>query len=381
MNSIDKINSCRVGTGSERDPFRSPDGTAGIQSSLNALSERGGLLNLTCGRYDIEKPIVFDLPSTCLDGGVWACNTDPNGVFETPFGTKLRMTGTDYPAILFGSTADPISGAIIRNLGVQGDIIGMDTRQIFDPNAPMRAAGLCLNSVRTDQCAFTKLSFCGLGSAVVATGNAEIDACIFENINTDGCANGFWFSPRASYYARVRACIMADNPYYGFYVGGEGKHIHNLEILDCHFVRCGGAFEDGDKMLPAAVFLDNASKCAVTHCIFDAPGTFWYYQDKTLSNAEHEITRRKTPALRIVGNENRIRDNTFLNSSDDSVTVIGNGNILLGNIADGNVRIRGKNNVVSNLIFTKSGARLILEADAAETTVILGVEESRIVRI
>ncbi len=370
----------REGNGTEENPYRSPDKTAGIQSELDAIAARGGLLNLESARYDIEKSIVLDTSSLALDGGVWACNTDPNGVFESKFGTKIRMHGTDYPALVMGRATDPISGAIIRNLGVQGDIVGMDTRPLVNFDEPRRAAGLCLDTVRTDQCAFTKLSFCGLANAVVATGNAEIDACIFENINTDGCGNGIWFSPGASYYARVRSCIFADNPYYGFYLGGRGKSIHNLEILDCHFVRNGGAFLDSDGHLPAAVFFDGASKCAITHCLFDDPGTFWYYDDNATRNEERQPSHIKIPALRIEGNENRIRDNTFRNSSSDSITVNGNGNILLNNIVDGDVRISGKGNTVATLVFTKPSSRLILEGEARDTTVILGVEDWRIVR-
>lgn len=381
MEDLKKYMTDRVGVGSEDDPFRAPDGTAGIQRQLDAMSERGGLLELTSGRYEIERSIIFDTPSLRFSGGVWACNTDPNGVFETKFGTKLRLHGTDYPALVVGRERDPISGAIICDLGVQGDISGMDTRPLVDFNAPEKAAGLCLDTVRADQCAFKKLSFCGLANAVTATGMAEIDGCIFENINTDGCGNGFWFSPRASYYARVRACIMADNPYYGFYVGGKGKRISNLEILDSHFVRDGGAFVDGDGQLPAAVFFDHANKCALTHCIFDDVGTFWYLADDAKHNDERQPSHRKTVGLRIIGNENRIRDNTFLRSSDDSIRINGNKNILIGNIVDGNVRISGEGNTVATLVFTTPEARLILEGKAKDTTVLLGVEESRVVRV
>lgn len=369
----------RFGVGSETEPFHSDDGCAGIKTELSALADRGGKLRLESGRYDIDAPITVDSSSTCLSGGVWACNTDPNGVFESKFGTKIRMHGRDYPALLIGRECDPISGAIVRDIGVQGDIVGMDTRPLVDFEHPERSAGLCLDKVRTDQCTFSKLSFCGLSNAVVATGEAEIDACIFEDINTDGCGNGFWFSPRASYYTRVRSCIMADNPYYGFYVGGAGKHIHNLEILDSHFVRNGGAFSDEGDCISAAVFFDRVKGCAVTHCLFDDPGTFWYYDAAAKSNNERQPSHRKTVALRVVGDKNRIRDNTFSHSSDDSIVIDGNQNILIGNIADGNVRISGEGNTVATLVFTTPNARLILEGKAKDTTVLLGVEQSRIV--
>ena len=290
------------------------------------------------------------------------------------------MRGTGYPAFMIGRNCDPVSGSILRDFGIQGDISGMDTRPLVDFEAPEKAAGLCLSAVRTDQCAFTKLAFCGLANAVAATGNAEIDACIFEELNTDGCGNGIWFAPRASYYARVRSCVFADNPYYGVYLGGANRHIHNLEILDSHFVRSGGAFTEEDGQLPAAVFFDHITGCAITHCIFDAPGTFWYYDANAVRNDERQPIRRITPALRIIGDENRIRDNTFRNSSGDSISIRGNGNILIGNIADGDVRISGVGNIVATLVFTKPGARLILEGAAKETTVIQGVEEWRIVR-
>lgn len=377
--NLQKLFAARLGTGSEADPFRSDDGSAGIASELQRFLGRGGRLNLPCGRYDLAAPLVIDTPSLCLSGDVWACNIDPNGVFESMHGTKLRLAESGIPAIRLGATRT-LSGTVIRDLGIQGNIPGMDTRCLTDFENPLSSAGLVLDSVRTDQCEISKLSFCGLGSAVVATGNAEIDACIFEKINTDGCGNGFFFAPRASYYARVRACIAADNPYYGFYAGGVGKTLHNLEIFDCHFVRNGGSFTDGDTKKPAAVLFDGISSCAVSHCIFDDPGTFWYYDDTATENTQRQPSHRKTVALWVIGNKNRIRDNTFLRSSDDSIRIEGDGNILLSNIADGSVRIYGTGNTVANLIFTSPSARLILEGEAQNTTTIIGVPEERIVR-
>lgn len=367
-----------AGTGSEHDPFHAEDGTAGIQNALDALSVRGGRLNLPCGRYEIERTITVDVSSLCLSGDVWSCNTDPNGVFEPKHGTKLRMRGQDFPAIAVGRQNDPISGAIVRDLGIQGDIVGMDTRPLVDRNAPEKSAGLCLDSVRTDQCEFSKISFCGLSNAVSATGNAEIDACVFEKLNTDGCGNGFRFSPRASFYAQFRACICADNPYYGFYGGGSGSRIHNLMIFDTTFVRNGGAFTDGDGFLPAAVLLDGVSRSDVSRCLFDDPGTFWYYDSDATENRRRQPSHRRTVALYVIGNENRIRDNVFLHSSDDSIRIDGKGNVLLSNIVDGDVRIRGEHNTVASLVFTKPEARLILEGAARETTTVIGVPEERI---
>lgn len=344
-----------------------------------AQMERGGCLELPCGQCDIASSIVLDTPSACLTGGIWSCNTDPNGVFESQHGTKIRMHGRNYPAICVGKECTPISGAVVREIGVQGDICGMDTRMLVDFDAPEKAAGLCLDSVRTDQCAFVRLSFCGLANAVCVTGNAEVDACRFERINTDGCGNGFYFAPRASYYAQIHSCVAADNPYYGVYAHGE--KMHNLLISDTHFVRNGGAFGDQDGRLPAAVLLERVSHSEVARCLFDDPGTFWYYNDDAKENSERQPTHRKTVALHVIGNENRIRDNTFLHSSDDSIRVEGNGNVLLSNIADGHVRICGTGNQVINLAFTRPESRLILMGEAANSTYVSGVDEERIMRI
>ena len=83
----------------------------------------------------------------------------------------------------------------------------------------------------------------------------------------------------------------------------------------------------------------------------------------------------------MIGNENRITNNTVTRSSDDSVRIEGDGNVLLSNLTDGNVRLRGNGNTVVNSIFTKPRARLILEGSAAHTTTVIGVPEDRILRV
>ena len=367
----------------EHKPYDTPeymDCAPQIQAQLDALAAHGGLVRLDNRSYSIHQPVTPDASSLCFAGEVWACNTDPNGVFETDHGTKLRMWGRDFPAIRVGSKADPISGMVVRDLGVQGDIIGMDTRPLVDFAHPARSAGLCLDSVRTDQCEFSKLSFCGCANAVCACGDSEIDACMFSRLNVDGCGNGFWLAPRASFYAHVRSCVVADNPYYGFYAEGKGRIIHNLDLSDCIFIRSGGAFVDGDGRIPAAVLFDHISNCAVDRCLFDDPGTHWYFADHAGKNDQRQPSYRKTVALYIIGDANRITGNTFLHSSDDAICVEGDGNVLLSNISDGSVRITGSGNTVVNQVFTTPDARLILQGAAASTTTVVGVPEERILR-
>ncbi|MBR5308491.1 MAG: hypothetical protein IKU43_06955 [Clostridia bacterium] len=369
-----------LGDGSEGNPYTSPDGTAGINTALETLTH-GGCLELESARYNLDKTVTIETSSQKILGKVWACNTDPNGVFESPNGTKLRLTGKDFPAIRIGDKTNPISGSKVCELGIQGDIPGMDTRALVDFKNPTHSAGICIDKVRCDQCAVSDISFCGLATAVCSSGTAMTDACVFERLNVDGCGNGFWFDPAVSVYSHIRYCVAADTPYYGVYVDGKGKRMHNLEIMSTHFVRNGGAFMQEDGMIPAAVLLKDVHRCEVTHCLFDNPGTFWLYADNATDNGDkQEIIQRKTTALKIIGNEHRIRDNTFCNSSDDSINIEGHGNILIGNICDGNVRIKGRASYIANLVFTKPESRLILEADD-NSTVIFGVEEKRIVRI
>jgi len=352
-----------------------------IQARLDGLMSHGGRLVLPNRSYNIHETVVADSSSMCFAGDVWACNTDPNGVFETDHGTKLRMRVKDYPAIRIGSKSDPISGMVVCDLGVQGDIIGMDTRPLVDFGDPTKSAGLCLDSVRTDQCEFSKLSFCGCANAVCACGNSEIDACMFSRLNVDGCGNGFWFAPRASFYAHVRSCVLADNPYYAVYAEGKDRIIHNLDISDCIFVRSGGDFVDGDGHIPAAVLFDHISNCAVDRCLFDDPGTHWYFDDHAGKNDQRQPTYRKTVALYVIGDGNRITGNTFLHSSDDAIRIQGNANVLMNNITDASVRICGEDNIVMNLAFTTPEARLILEGSAVSTTTVSGVPEERILRV
>ncbi|MBQ9097828.1 MAG: right-handed parallel beta-helix repeat-containing protein [Clostridia bacterium] len=366
-----------TGDGSEIAPYRSADGTAGIHAALSTLKDRGGRLRLPCARYDISAPIVLDLSSTKLAGDVWACNCDPNGVFETRYGTKIRMNGMDFPAICLGDS-QCISGTLIEGLGIQGDIKGMDTRPYFHIDNPCAGAGLALRAVRTDQCEVDKLSFCGLGTAIAITDHAEVDACQFTRCNMDGCGVGVYFAPRASFYARIRECIIADNPFYGVLVDGREHFIHNLEITGCHFVRNGGGFT-GEYPQEAAVSLLNVSNCAIERNNFDDPGTFWYYTSTATQNKERQPQKQPLVALAVTGNKNRIRDNIFQHTRDAAMVIKGDGNILMNNISDGDVVIEGVGNQIIGLALTKPEARLILKPNATDT-VILGVDESRIVR-
>ena len=349
-----------------------------IQGRLDALSARGGKLTLPCDRYEIDRPLLLDTPSLCFCGEVWSYSADPNGVFVSDFGTQLRLTQNTHPILRIGQTRT-LGGAIVRDLGFAGNIVGMDTRPLADRDDPTVAAGLVLDAVRTDQCEFSKLSFAGLAVGVCATGQAEIDACIFEKINTDGCGCGFVFMPRASYYAHFRDCIAADNPYYGFYADGRGRQIHNLELRGIHFVRCGGALIETD--MRAAVLWQGISHSSIEHCLIDHAGTFWYYDAAATDNRDRMPYHNKAVSLWVIGDENRITNNTVTHSLDDAIRVEGRRNVLIGNIVDSNIRLYGEGNTVVSPVFTKPYARLILEGEAANTTTVVGLPEEKILRL
>ncbi|MGM9683258.1 MAG: metallophosphoesterase family protein [Eubacteriales bacterium] len=369
-----------TGEGSEEHPYVSKDGTAGIAKELQALTARGGSVRLSNARYDISAPIVIDTPCVRLSGEIWGYPSDPNGVFEAHHGTKLRLQGKDFPAILLGRS-QTIGGNIISDIGIYGDCIGMDTRPLYVPELPISSSGLAFTNVRSDQCHFSKLSFCGLACGIYAAESAKIDACRFEGINTDGCYMGVMFAPSAAYYARFDKLIVADTPAFGFLLDGTNGIIHNVEIQDCHFVRNGGSFrEDCTPEKTAAVMFRNVNNSLIRNSLLDYAGVFWYYEPTAKENTEKHITKAPCTSLWICGNKNRVIDNTVSHSSGDSIIIEGDENILMGNIVDGNVVISGNGNVVQNLVFTSQSARLVLTENSSDT-LIFSVPEERIIRL
>lgn len=350
-----------------------------IQAALDRKRESGGCVSLGTGTHTLTEPLVLDTPSTRLSGEVWAYNLDPNGVFETPFGTKLRLSGKDFPAIRIGK-ARPPAGVMITDLGIQGDIVGMDTRRLFTPQDPSASAGLCFDAQRVDQGEFSKISCCGLAVAVSATEEAELDACIFERVNMDGCCVGVYMRPRAAYYSHFRHCIVADTPAWGFYFDGTGRSsVYNVDITDTHFVRNCGSLPIKDEEA-AAVLLKGAKSWIFRDNLVDSPGTYWHYSDHATRNEERQIFKADAVGLAVRGDKNRILGNIFLGCRNDAISVIGNENILMNNVCSSDVVIEGEGNIVSALVFSSPEARLILRGAARERTEIIGVDSARIVK-
>ncbi len=353
-----------------------------MNDSENRLSEllknpgsRSGRIRLEAIQYQLESTWEIDTPCVFLEGEVWSYSSDPNGVFESRYGTQLRLRGRSFPGLSIGihHTAE---GCVIRDLGIQGDIEGMDTRPLFNLSDPLPSSGLTLSHTRVDQAEFSKLTFCGLHCGICACGEAEVDACLFERLNVDGCAVGAYFAPRAAYYVRFHEWVAADNPYYGLYVNATGRDNRRMEISKIQFIRSGGAFEEQDGLIHAAVCLEGVNTCIFRDNLIDDAGVFWYFQPTAESNSAHETRIFPALSLYVRGNENVISGNVISCSHASSMVIRGDGNILTNNIVDGDVIVEGSGNTISGLFFTTPGARLILRGENR----VMNVEPDRIVR-
>lgn len=342
-----------------------------IQNLIDNVGSRGGRIRLPALRHEITETLNIDRPCICLEGEVWAYSSDPNGVFESRCGTQLRLRGRGFPAVSVGVT-HTAEGCVIREMGIQGDIEGMDTRPLFNLANPLPSSGLTLSHTRVDQAEFSKLSFCGLHCGICACGDAEVDACLFDRLNVDGCAIGAYFAPRAAYYVRFHQWVAADNPYYGLYVNGENRQNRKMEITQIQFIRTGGAFREDDGLIHAAVCLEKTDSCIFRGNLIDDAGVFWYFEPDAASNGDHQTIVFPTVSFYCHGNENTIADNVISNSHAASMLIRGDGNVLMNNIADGDVIIEGNGNIVSCLAFTRPEARLILRGEGNQVWGVAG---------
>jgi len=348
-----------------------------FRERLKNPGARGGRIRLEPLQYHITGTLEIDRPCVFIEGDVWAYSSDPNGVFEGHSGTQIRLRGREYPAFSIGvnHTAE---GCVIRDIGIQGDITGMDTRPLFDPKHPLNSSGITFSRKRVDQAEFSKISMCGLQCAICACEDAEVDACLFERLNVDGCAIGAWFAPRAAYYVRFHEWVAADNPYYGLYVNAENRQNRRMEITGIQFIRTGGAFTEDDGLIHAAVCLDHVDTCIFRGNLIDDAGVFWYYSPDAEENSAHETYVFPTVSLYCRGNENMIADCVISCSHAASMVIRGNGNVLMNNTADGDVVIEGSGNTVSGLVFTAEKARLVIRG---ENNRIWGVAPERILQV
>ncbi len=348
-----------------------------FSNALEKLGPRGGRIHLDPVQYDLTAPWEIDQPCVCLQGDVWAYSSDPNGVFESRCGTQLRLRGQSFPALSIGVT-HTAEGCVIRDIGIQGDIAGMDTRPLLDSEHPLASSGLTLSGTRVDQAEFSKLSMCGLQCGVCACGNAEVDACLFERINEAGCALGAYLAKSAAYNVRFHEWVAADNPFYGLYVNGKERQNRRMEISKIQFIRTGGAFHDDDGLIHAAVCLESVDTCIFRDNLIDDAGVFWYFSPDATENSAHQTVVYPTASLYIHGNENLISNNVISCSHAESVIIRGNQNILINNVADHDVIVEGSGNTVNGLFFTTAEAKLIIRGEGNQFQ---GIPPERVIRV
>lgn len=350
-----------------------------IRRQLHKKSLRGGKVYLAAGEYLLGETLVMDTSSSTLEGESWTCNVDPNGVFESPYGTKLKLCGKDFPAITVGKQ-NVLSGVTVKNIGIQGDIFGMDTRVLFDSSDLSVSAGIFIENMRIDQCEFSKISGCGLSVAICAKGDCFVDACTFEKINADGCCIGIYFAPRLCCFTRFRQFVVADTPSYGIFIDGENAWLDGMNISEMMLIRnCGSSPITTEE--PAAVYLKKVSGCIFRDNVISDAGTFWFYSPDSVENDDRQIYKNQAVGLKIVGNHNQVHHNKVVGSSREEMVIEGDKNILMNNVVDADVVICGRENVVHSLAFTEETGHLILIGEAAASTEIFAVNEERIVRI
>lgn len=88
-----------------------------IHDMLKELGPRSGRIHLSAQQYNITEPILIDRPCVRLEGEMWAYSSDPNGVFESRYGTQLRLRGKGFPALSVGVTHTAEGCVIIEGDG------------------------------------------------------------------------------------------------------------------------------------------------------------------------------------------------------------------------------------------------------------------------
>ena len=58
---------------------------------LRNIGPRSGRIHLPAESFSLYETLEIDQPCVCLEGEVWAYSSDPNGVFESRYGTQLRL--------------------------------------------------------------------------------------------------------------------------------------------------------------------------------------------------------------------------------------------------------------------------------------------------
>lgn len=299
------------GSGTEGSPYTHADGTAGIQTALDALAAgRGGTLQLEAARYDITANAGLTVlgPGIRVDGGTAGFNIDPNGTAEGITGNKLRFTGTD-------------AGLLIGQSGSKHGGVHIERVYLWAPTAQLLAA---INIIGPLDQAWIEHVTVGGKWAVGLQITEVADALHVHGF----CMNGG--PPNVSGYSGQQVGIYQSDGVVAKYSNFTNIYIADI---DAEGFMQGNTTDTGIR-LDGSFFVRCSRKSS--YAINDACAVWWASSFGTISNTVFDATGKTVggtvvagiPGLIVAGNKNIVTGCTFINNSGYGVVVKGNGNVI-----------------------------------------------------
>lgn len=385
-------------------PFEGVDGAGGINIAILRLKQ-GGKVRIPSANFLLTRPIIVSSRSIKIEGDSWNYPNDPNGVYASNEGSKLKVDVDGS-----GLQLNNASGTTISDIGFQGQYTNGEVKGTFDRTMPIKNSGICSVVGRNDQMEISRVSCQGLSAGFSIVPNGDIDATIFERLNADGCNIAFLFSPKDTYYAKVRDSIFADCPAYGVCViKNTMSDAHNLQMLTIDGIVCvrnGGGFskqqlEQFGNDMAAGMLISGVVYSMIINNQIDNSGVYWdttrasevgylfeyANSENIISNNTGEVFATKDYvydchglileghetlvsnnrvngtrggyALKVIGNYNNVVNNTL--NGTKGIYLNGNSNNVTNNIVKGDIEIDGNNNKLSD-IFISSGKTIIIHS-------------------
>lgn len=233
-----------TGDGSEANPYTSADGTAGFTTAIASVKATGrsGKVYAADNRYNISSPIDINQSNMSIEGSLWNYPNDPNGVAESPYGTKLvLMNSSAYVLGLIGSGI--LGGLTLEKFGLRSNTVRNTTfsgsiyNPIFYPSAKYQDAAIVFGGCRVDQMEINKLGFNNFGVGIYFASDAQIDTCTIRKSNLDGQGIGI-FVESTCFFLTIKDNVISDCSGAGVVI--TGSSITNLRITGNTFVRNAG---------------------------------------------------------------------------------------------------------------------------------------------
>jgi hypothetical protein len=339
-----------TGDGTEASPWiDTTDGNGGIQTQLDALGTRGGLVNLPAGRFKISSSINLNTDAQAVHCSVAGYNAQPDGLSEGSYGCKLRLDSS------------LTSGAQMIQLGVIGGNIttnrsgGNILQNLYLWGTTATPAGTIENNVGiiangySDQAKILGGTISKFGVAIQPESpSGEADDLLIREVNIagngygilwkmDGGGNGAWVN-------RVIANSMYDNDYpaiASFGTGGTqdpgltGDHMLIMGNVIGRACRASGCASLGSNK-NANIYWERTGANFIGNNVLDAGynnlTSSWVNADGMVLNANYvNVTGNQflgqsqsgTAGLRILGSNNRISGNMLRANATDIIVASG----------------------------------------------------------